>query len=247
MTTIKSIIIDDEQHCRKILELCINKYCPDVKILAKCKSGIEGVRLIKNLKPDLVFLDIEMPKMNGFDMLEQLESIDFDIIFTTAHEQYALEAFKVNAIDYLLKPIGEEELINALEKIRERKIIPEYHMETIVEQIKRNIDPDIQKVPIPSSRGIDFVDINRIIYCKAESNYTFVILTGKKKKVIARTLKDFSKLLPSNKFFRCHHSYIVNLNHINTYIKSEGGYLIMSNNDKVGISRSKRESFLNKF
>ena len=244
---ISCIIIDDEKHSRKILELSIKKYCPDVSILTVCRSGEEGLEAIRAYHPDLVFLDIEMPKMSGFDMLEKLETIDFDIIFTTAFEEYALKAFKVDAIDYLLKPIEEKELIKAIQKVKERKAISEEQIDMLMDQIKKNVDSSIKKIPVPSSIGLEFLDVNEIIYCKSESNYTFIILTNKKKKVLAKTLKYFDELLPKNIFFRCHHSYIINLNHIKTYVKSDGGYIIMSNGDHVGISRHKKEAFLNKF
>ena len=244
---IKTILIDDEIHCLRTLEYDLKKHCPEISILTSCASAQEGLESIREQKPDLVFLDIEMPRMNAFELLEKLDQIDFDIIFTTAYDQYALNAFKVNAVDYLLKPINSDELIKAVDKIRERRKVSDEQIDFIMGQIKKNIDKDVKRIPIPSAEGLDFVDIMDIIYCKAESNYTFIFFTGNKKKIIAKTLKSFEELLPKSSFFRPHQSYLVNLHHVKTYVRADGGYLIMSNKDKVAISRSKKDSFFNQF
>lgn len=244
---VRSILIDDEKHCLRTLEIYLKKYCPEVDIIASCESSLEGLEQIKKEKPDLLFLDIEMPKMTGFELLEKCGNFQFDIIFTTAFDNYALNAFKVNAIDYLLKPFSPEELVNAVNKVLERQDKTQQQVDIIMDQVKQNLIPEINKIPITTSKGIDFVNISDIIYCRAESNYTFICLSNNTKKVIARTLKTFEETLPPSHFFRPHQSYIINLQHVQTYVRSDGGYLIMTNGHKVAISRTKRELFLNKF
>ena len=244
---IRTILIDDEVHCLKTLEYEIKNHCPDITILASCPSSQQGLEAIRDLKPDLVFLDIEMPRMNAFELLEKLDSIGFDIIFTTAYDQYAVDAFKVNAIDYLLKPIKKEELILAIEKFQHKRKVTDEQIDLIMAHIKKHVDRDVKKIPIPSAEGLDFVDIMDIIYCKAESNYTFIYFSDNKKKIIAKTLKSFQEILPKSSFFRPHQSYLVNLHHVKTYVRADGGYLIMSNKDRVAISRNKKDSFLNQF
>jgi two-component system LytT family response regulator len=244
---LRTIIVDDEKHCVKTLEIAISKYCPDVEIIAKCTSPIEAIQCINEKNPDLLLLDIEMPRMNAFELLEKLEKIDFEIIFTTAYDQYALDAFKVNAVDYLLKPIDEKDLIHSIKKIKERKHVSESYIEFIIEKIQKNTMGGLKRIPIPSAEGLTFVDVNEIVYCRAESNYTNIILHDHKKKIIAKTLKSFEKLLPLTHFFRPHQSYIVNLYHVEKFIRSDGGYLVMSNGHKVSISRNKKDSFLKQF
>lgn len=244
---IRSILIDDEKHCLRTLELSLDKYCPEVEIIASCDSPNKALEFMKTSNPDLLFLDIEMPKMNGFELLEKLENFHFDIIFTTAFDEYALNAFKVNAVDYLLKPIDEKELIQAVNKVRIRKDISQKQVDNILSKVNKNLQTNINKIPISTSKGIDFVSVSDILYCRAESNYTFICFADNSKKLISKTLKAFEETLPKACFFRSHQSYVVNLQHVDTYIRSDGGYLVMSNGHKVAISRAKRESFLKTF
>ncbi len=240
---LKAIIIDDEKHCRRMLHWAIEKHCPEVEVLAECKSGAEGITAIQSYVPDLVFLDIEMRDMTGFDMLERIGEISCDIIFTTAYDNFAIEAFKVNAIDYLLKPIDENELAVAVKKVAQKKEDPisTEQMAFLLAQLKNTLYDKDASIALPSSTGLEFVTIADIIYCQSDSNYTHVHINGKKTMVVSKTLKDVEDLLPDIGFFRVHHSYTVHLKHIRRYLKADGGYLVMSNGDKVKVSRSKKE------
>lgn len=244
---IRAILIDDEKHCLRTLEISLQKSCPEIEIIGSFDSAQKGLEQIRSVHPDLLFLDIEMPNMNGFELLEKLEHFHFDIIFTTAFDEYALNAFKVSAVDYLLKPISEQDLRTAVDKVLERQNASQKQVDKIMEQVKKNLSAEINKIPINTSRGIDFVNVSDIVYCRAESNYTFIYFTNNAKKLLAKTLKSFEESLPTSHFYRPHQSYIVNLEHVNTYIRSDGGYLVMSNGHKVAISRAKREAFLKKF
>ena len=240
---LKAIIIDDEKHCRRMLHWALEKHCPQVEILAECQSGSEGMEAIQTHEPDLVFLDIEMRDMTGFDMLEKLGPIEGDIIFTTAYDKFAINAFKVNAVDYLLKPIDENELTEAVEKVKQRKEDPvsSKQMEFLLAHLKSSLNNQDSSIALPSSTGLEFVKIADIIYCQSDSNYTHVHISGEKSMVVSKTLKDVEELFPEGRFFRVHHSYTVQLSHIRRYLKADGGYLVMSNGDKVKVSRSKKE------
>ncbi|MFT4663516.1 MAG: two-component system LytT family response regulator [Polaribacter sp.] len=240
---LKSIIIDDEKNCRSLLKWAIGQSCPNVEIITECSSGTEGMAAIQSHQPDLVFLDIEMRDMTGFDMLEKLGKIDCAIIFTTAYDQFAINAFKVNAVDYLLKPIDENELKKAVEKVSRRQESPvsQDQMEFLLSQLKKSMDGHDTNIALPSSAGLEFIEVDKIIYCQSDSNYTNIHQQGAKTMVVSKTLKDVEALLPTSIFFRVHHSYTVNLKHIKRYLKADGGYLVMSNGDKVKVSRSKKD------
>ena len=240
---LKSIIIDDEKHCRSLLQWAIEANCSNVEILEQCSSGEEGIAAIQTHQPDLVFLDIEMRDMTGFDMLEKLGKVDCDIIFTTAYDQFAINAFKVNAVDYLLKPIDENELKEAIEKVSRRRESPvsKDQMEFLLVHLKKSMNGSDTSIALPSSTGLEFIEVDKIIYCQSDSNYTNIHQQDAKTMIVSKTLKDIEALLPDSIFFRVHHSYTVNLKHIKRYLKADGGYLVMSNGDKVKVSRSKKD------
>jgi two-component system LytT family response regulator len=241
---LKAVLIDDEPNCLKMLEWELQNACPNVQIAALCESGKDGLRAIQSHRPDLVFLDVDMPYMNGFEMLELLPDINFEVVFTTAHDEYAVKAFKINALDYLLKPIDEEELKSAIEKAEEKK--RNYRsLDT-----KPNNDPRenvIRKVALPTFEGLVFVEVGQIIYCQSDNNYTKIFLKSEKDLFISKTLKEIEELLGNYFFFRVHNSFLVNLNEIKTYVKADGGYLVMSNDHKVRVSRTKKDSLLQLF
>ncbi len=242
---LKAIIVDDEQHSLQTTELLIQRNCPNVTIIGMAESAEIGIRMINDLKPDLVFLDIAMPVMNGIEMLQYLNYTSFEIIFTTAFDEYAVKAFKVNAIDYLLKPIESSELIEAVEKVQQ-KIDKNEHYHKIDELLKTIDIPGIRKnkVALPIDGKIQIVPYDSIIYCQADSNYTFIFFINNKKVIMSKTLKEVEKLLEHPNFFRVQNSYLVNLNHIKEYIRGEGGELIMSNGHEVRVSRNKKEQLL---
>jgi len=243
---IKAIIIDDEMHCRKTLSILLKEYCPEVEVIEQCDNGEAGVEAIKKLKPDLVFLDIEMPRMNGFEMLEQLSEISFAVIFTTGYDQYAIKAFRFSALDYLLKPIDHEELSKAVLKVSRQVLYPlAQQIEILLQKIHHQPSP-INKIALPTVEGLQMIPVDSIISCASDRNYTSLLLKNKQKIIISKILKDIEEMLEEYSFLRVHHSYIVNLNEITRYIKGEGGYLVMSDGSSVDVSRSRKEILLQK-
>ena len=241
---IKAIIIDDEQHCINALTTDLSKHCGNVELAAKCISAKEGIMSIKKEKPDLVFLDIEMPWMNGFEMLEVFDEIDFSIIFTTAHNEFAAKAFRISAVDYLLKPIDAADLKAAVKKVEEK--IHQQLGQANIENLLRNIKQPSsqQKIALPYKDGYEFVEVSHIIYCQAEGAYTKVFLDNKKCILVSRTLGDIEELLPTDLFQRIHHSTVVNLGFVTHFVRSDGGYVKLQTGEQLVVSKSKKENLM---
>ncbi len=246
MRGINTIIVDDERHSCDALKMLLAKCCPQVEIIAICHSGAEAIKKIAELKPQLVFLDIEMPHMNGFQMLEQLPAINFEIIFTTSYDQYAITAFKFSALDYLLKPVDREELEKAVQKVT-KKISPpvSQQLEILLQKINQPAIA-VQRIALPTMQGLEFVPVESIISCSSSNNYTEFFLADKKKLLVSRTLKEAEDMLADHSFLRVHNSFIVNLNAITRYVKGEGGYLVMTDGSTVDVSRSRKELLMQK-
>ena len=245
---IKSIIIDDELHCVETLNLLLNEYCPGVQVIEQCHSAKKGLEAIEKLKPDLVFLDIEMPVMNGFELLEQLSVISFAIIFTTSYDQYAIKAIRFSALDYLLKPIDPKELISAVKKVQEERHLPMAEQFQILLNQIQGKGGGFSKIAVPTAEGFELIYAEQIIYCEANDNYTHFFLKSKNKIIACRTLKEIEEQLQGFPFFvRVHNSYVINLNEVTKYIRGEGGYLVMSEGSSVSVSRSRKESLLKHF
>ena len=245
---IKAIIIDDEMHCRKTLAMMLKQYCPDVQIMEECSNAETGIKAIEKRIPDLVFLDIEMPGVNGFEMLEQLTEISFAVVFTTSHDQYAVKAFRFYALDYLLKPVEPKELIASVHKVQTQKQLPSpEQFEMLLNKLSSREDV-FPKIPIPTADGFELVPIDEVLFCEAHDNYTYFSLRNKKKIVACRMLKEVEEQLNDFPFFvRVHHSYIVNLKEVKKYVRGEGGYVIMSDESSVNVSRSRKEVLLKWF
>ncbi len=240
---IRSIIIDDEQHCVKALLNDLQKNCPSLEVLDSCYSAKEGIMSIKKNHPDLVFLDVEMPWMNGFEMLEVLGDIQFSIIFTTAHDEFAARAFRISAVDYLLKPIDANDLKEAVRKADQKLQQPgNQHIETLLRNIK--IPSKQQKIALPYKEGYEFVEVSHIIYCHAEGAYTKVFLDNRKYILVSKTLGDIEELLPQDMFQRIHHSTVVNLGFITHFVRSDGGYLKLQTGEQLPVSKSKKERLM---
>jgi len=241
---IRAIIIDDEPYCCDILVAMLASDCPDIKLVGICTNASDGLTAIRQNFPELVFLDVEMPKMNGFEMLEQLSSINFHLIFTTSYDQYALKAIRFSAIDYLLKPIDREELKRAVEKVKERyqPTIPQ-QLEILMEKLKQPLKA-VNKIALPSMEGLQMIPVDSIISCESDDNYTELKLKNGKKLLVTKSLKDLEESLEAYSFIRVHRSYVVNLNEIEKYIKGEGGYLIMSDGTTIDVARTKKEGLL---
>ncbi|MEO6252252.1 MAG: LytTR family DNA-binding domain-containing protein [Ferruginibacter sp.] len=245
---IKAIIIDDEVHCLDTLSILLQEYCPDVQIMEQCRSAKKGLEAIEKWRPELVLLDIEMPAMNGFEMLEQFAEIHFAIIFTTSYDQYAIKAFHFSALDYLLKPIDPNELVKAIKKVHEQRHLPIAEQFQMLLKYVQGKDKQFNKIAVPTFEGFELVPADQVIHCQANDNYTHLFLKNKTKVIACRTLKEMEEQLQDFPFFvRVHHSHMVNLNEVTKYVRGEGGYLVMSDGSDVNVSRSRKDSLLKWF
>lgn len=246
----KAIIIDDELSGREVLKKLLEKNCPDVDIRKMSNSIETGLLAIKEVKPHLVFLDIQMPNGSGFDLLNKLDKIDFEIIFVTAHDDYAIRAFKYSAVDYLLKPLKVTELVDAVKKAKGR-IDSNHKKDNLVfltekmNQGKKNILNN--KLLLPTLGGYHITDVAEIAYCKSDSNYTHFHFIDGKSILVSKTLKEFETILLEHNFFRIHRSFIINLNYIAKYHKGKGGEVVMKDGAILEVSREKKEEFLKLF
>ncbi|MFZ1676280.1 MAG: LytTR family DNA-binding domain-containing protein [Saprospiraceae bacterium] len=245
MNFLTAILIDDESNSRNALQQKLISYCPDIRIVAECENGEEGINAIETYKPDIVFLDVEMPRMNGFVMLQQLQHRKFELIFTTAYDHYAIQAIRFSALDYLVKPIEIQALKEAVDKAKQRKQvdIPNQRIETLLHNLLNERNQN-NRIAIPSQEGLQFIELADIIYLEAESNYCSIYLQPEGRILVSKTLKDFEDLLPPTFFIRIHHSFIINKNHVHKYLRGEGGQVIMRNGKSLDVSRRKKEEFM---
>jgi two-component system, LytTR family, response regulator len=243
---ITATIVDDEPFSCESLTTLLEKYCPEVKVLDVCYSGADALRSINQKKPQILFLDIEMPNMTGFDLLERIPSIDFGIIFTTSYDQYAIKAIRFSALDYLLKPIDRDDLKKAIQIAVQglQSPLPQ-QLEILLHKLNHPTIP-VNKIAIPTMEGLQMISIESVISCASHSNYTTLYLKNKQNIIASRTLKEIEEMLEDYSFIRVHHSHVVNLNEVEKYIKGEGGYLLMSNGTTIEVSRSKKEIVLKK-
>ncbi|PUZ24571.1 two component transcriptional regulator, LytTR family [Chitinophaga costaii] len=251
MSEIKAIIVDDEQHCIEALQTMLQKKCPGVTVLAGARSVKEARNLVEEMQPDLVFLDVEMPHQNGFELLKLFDKINFDVIFTTAYEQYALKAIKFNALDYLLKPFSIKELQDALEKFREKRNsgAPRETNDSPLEVFLQNmktLQQNHKKIALPTINGLVFMPVQNIVRCESTGNYTKIFFTDKKHLMVSKPLKEFEELLTDINFFRIHNSHLINLQQMQSYIQGEGGFALMSDGTQVEVSRRRKAEFLKK-
>jgi two-component system LytT family response regulator len=245
---IKAILVDDEVHCLDTLGILLEEYCPQVQVLSKCRSARSAMEAIGNLKPSLVFLDIEMPSMNGFEMLEQIGAPSFSVIFTTSYDQYAIRAIHLSALDYLLKPVDPGELIAAVKKMQNQKQLPDPEQFQMLLDRFRHKETEFKKMAVPTTEGFELIPVDEVLRCEANNNYTFIFLKNKSRVVACRTLKEVESQLQSYSFFiRIHHSHIVNLNEVIKYMRGDGGYVVMSDGNPISVSRSRKDALLKWF
>jgi two-component system LytT family response regulator len=245
---INAIIIDDEQHCIDRLSGLLKEYCSDAVQLAGVYSSVpDGLAALRRQSPDLVFLDVMIQDETGFDLLQLLPAIPFDIIFTTAFEKYAVQAFKFSAIDYLLKPIDPADLRQAVDKLARKKEQKEWpdKLDTLLHNLK-TIEGNSKRIGIPTINGFTFLQVNDIVRCQSEINYTTLFLKDRQKITVAKTLKEFEELLSDYNFYRVHNSHLINLACIKNYNKGKGGFVLMSDNSEIEVSTRRKEEFLKK-
>lgn len=237
------VVIDDEAKARRIMESLINEHCPQLQIVDMADDVLTGVKAIQKHKPDIVFLDIEMPGYTGFQLLDFFDDIQFNVIFATAYSEYALQAFQVSAVDYLLKPIQIDQLQSAVEKAI--RLTNNNQTKERLDVLKENFEhKSIKKIALPMSHGLTFVPLEDILYLEADGSYTNVFLKDGNKLLISKKIKDFEQMLNiENRFFRTHRSFIVNLDYIKQYVKQDGGHVVMDNNAVVQIARDRKEEF----
>lgn len=242
---LKAVIIDDEQQCRVVLKQLLDEFCDDVEVLAEASGIDDGISLIEEYQPDLVFLDIEMPGGTGFDLLAQIEEKDFDTIFTTAHNKYAIKAIKFSALDYLLKPIDIPELQEAVKKVRDKQ--DSKNADARYEVLKDNLFTEkFNKIVVSSLNGYQFIKTDEIVRCEADGSYTSIHLMNGTKILASKKIKHFEELLTDFHFYRVHNSHLVNLNQIVTFQKGKTSYITMSNDAEVPLSAAKKDGFLEK-
>ena len=243
---ITATIVDDEPYSCEALVILLERYCPNVKVLDICYSAASALASVKEQNPQILFLDIEMPHMNGFELLEKLPEINFELIFTTGYDQYAIKAIRFSALDYLLKPIDREELQKAVQKAVNsmKHPLPE-QIEVLLQKLNHPMIP-VNKIAIPTMEGLHMILMESIISCTSDSNYTILLLKNRQKIIASRSLKEIEEMLEDYSFARVHHSYLVNLNEVEKYMRGEGGYLLMSDGTTVDVSRSRKEILLKK-
>lgn len=240
-------ILDDERHCVESMAIHLNNLYPDARIVYKGSNTEEALTALSNIDVDILFLDVEMPVMNGFQFLEQFRDRKFDVIFTTAYSQYAIEAFKNRAVNYLLKPIDEDELNEAIEIWRKSRVQDgnEEKMRELLESFKT--DGFQTKIAVPVSDGYEFIEAATIVYCQSKSNYTTIYFEDSKKMLVSKTLKDIENMLKSFSFIRVHQSYLINPKFLNKYVRRDGGYLILQDNIKIPVSSQKKKNITDLF
>ena len=241
---IRAVIIDDEEEGRNTVNNILTQYCDAIHVVGQADGVSKGKELIISKQPDIVFLDIQMTDGTGFDLLEQLPKVEFRVIFVTAYDQYALKAIKYSALDYILKPIDPQQLIDAVNKFK----VLESNFHIMAEQIKTlfGFKSGFEKIALPTSEGLRFVRVEDIIRCESDNNYTNFFLKNGEKILVTKTLKDYEETLSDSNFIRIHQSHLINLNYVERYIKGEGGSVIMSDGSEVEVSRRRKEAFLDK-
>jgi len=242
---LRSIIVDDELKSRESLKKMLTTFCEDVEVLDTCQSVADAIKAVEQFKPDVVFLDVQMQGETGFDLLSTLQDINFEVIFTTAYSEYALKAIKFSAIDYLLKPIDIEDLQKAVAKVEKRQS-PDVtnRLKQLLQNLKGGNNTENYKLALPTAEGLTFIKTTDILYCKASGNYTEIFMGDGKKHLVSRPLKEYDDMLSDHTFFRIHHSYLINLNGVKSYIRGEGGQVVMTDNATLDVSRRKKEAFM---
>jgi two-component system LytT family response regulator len=243
---IKTIIIDDEFISRNVLKKLLEMHCPDIEVIKECTNADEGKSSIEELHPQLIFLDISMPGKSGIDMLKEIEEPEFDVIFVTAFHEYTIQAIRFSAIDYLLKPVDKNELMDAVSRVKEKLSVkePKENVKTFLQNMHQPQMNQEMQLCVPGIKGFQIIKLKDIIYCEADNTYTVLHLGNNKQLVASRPLMDYELLLKDSSFVRIHKSYLINIQHLKEYQRGEGGVAIMSNGKSLDVSRRKKDHFI---
>jgi len=244
----KAILVDDEPDGIRTLKKMLELNCPEVEIIATCMDAVSAKHRFEELHPDLIFLDIQMPGKSGLDLLTELSERNFEVIFVTAHNEYILQALQFSAVDYLMKPVDEDRLVEAVQRVRKRLTKDKLteNTETLLHNIQKAASPLEMRLCLPTLKGFTILKLEEILYCEAQRSYTVFHLINNKTIVISKPLFDYERLLAGTIFYRIHKSFLINLLHIKEYVRGEGGTVVMSNNMEIEVSRRKKEQFLTK-
>ncbi len=243
---IQALIIDDEQHCIDRLSMLLNNnYSDTIRVLDRCNSVEQGISAIKKHRPELVFLDIQIHDQTGFDLMQSTSEYNYEVIFTTAHDGFAVKAFKFSAVDYLLKPVDTDDLANAIEKVKSKQKTQEQSqkLDSLFYNLK-NLQAPAKKICIPVSNGKEIISVSDIVRCQSDVNYTYLFLQNKTKIIVTKTLKEFDELLSDYNFFRVHNSHLVNLNYVKGYSAGKGGMVILTDGTSIDVSTRRKDEFL---
>lgn len=242
---IKAIIIEDEKMSRETLRRMLEKYCPTVEVVAEADGYRAGLEQIRKYDPDVIFLDIQMPDGSGFRLLEELDEINFEIIFTTAFDQFAIKAIKYSALDYLLKPIIPQDLTDAVKKVEKRRVETrkKKNLDVFLENIHSQ-EESSQKIVLSTSEMIHVINVDDIIRCESDNYYTYFFFTDGRKLLVSKTLKENEELLSNHNFIRPHKSHLVNIKYIKSFLRQEGGYIMMTDGSKIPVSRRKKDKIM---
>jgi len=244
----KALIVDDEPDGISTLKKMLDLNCKQVNVVGTCTNAAEAIQMTEELQPEVIFLDIQMPGKSGLEMLAEMGPRNFEVIFITAHNQYMLQALQFSAADYLLKPVDEDRLAEAMQRV-ERKLQKkgdDKNIETLLYNLQKTGNPNEMKLCIPTLKGFVILELKDIVICEAERNYTIIHLQNKKSVTVSRPLLDYEKILEGTDFLRVHRSYMINLQHVSEYQRGEGGVVIMNNGAEIEISRRKKEQFLSR-
>jgi two-component system, LytTR family, response regulator len=243
---LRAVIVEDEMHSRETLKNLLRDFCPRVEVCGAAGTIEEAVPMILSVEPDLLFLDIELQNGTGFDLLRRLPDMDFDVVFTTAFDQYAIQAIKFSSLDYLLKPIDIDELQESVAKALEKqnKEQNKSQLEVLMANLESRRPNAQNRICLATADGLEFLQVEDILYCEANGSYTNFHLRDARKIVVSKNLKEYENLLDEHPFMRVHNSFLINLREVQRFVRSEGGYILMKNNAQISISPKKRDEFL---
>jgi len=248
MTTLRTILIDDEPRGISSMQKLLQINCPDVNVIGSCTNADEAIEMIKSMEPALVFLDIAMPVKNGFELLKELKGFHFEVIFVTAHNQFMIEAFHFSAIDYLLKPVEDNLLVDAVNRAKKRidERSGSKNVETFLHNLKQKKSPQKMRLCIPSLKGFQVIELDDILYAESSGNYTNIYFANQKMVCTSKPMHEYEVLLEDAGFVRIHKSILVNLLHVKEYLRGEGGSVILSNGNEVEVARRKKDLLIAK-